>query len=135
MLCNMLELFFKISIFVTTNNIKSCRCIWFCSSVQTGAKKRKQVPSSTKLRLGETFVLQLMECLTPAFSFDIFMDNYFISFRLLEVNNIRATSILDKNSIHKCAVIWNKQLQEKKKRKKVATLNSTHQVKKQCKFD
>ena len=103
--CFVICWFFEISIFVTTNNIKSCRCIWFCSSVQTGAKKRKQVPSSTKLGLGETFVLQLMECLTPAFSFDIFMDNYFISFRLLEVNNIRAASILDKNSIHKCAVI------------------------------
>ena len=42
-----------------------------------------QVSSSTKWRLGENVVLWLMECLTPSVSFDIFMDNYFTSFRLL----------------------------------------------------
>ena len=35
-----------------------------------GAKKEKQVASSTKSGFGKN-VLQLMECLTPAFSFDI----------------------------------------------------------------
>ena len=48
-----------------------------------GAKKRKPVASSTKYGLGENAVLRLMECLTPSFSFDIFMDNYFTSFHLL----------------------------------------------------
>ena len=54
-----------------------------------------------------------MECLTPTFSFDIFMDNYFSYFRLLShlgVNNILATGVLNKNSLHKCTIIGNKQL-------------------------
>ena len=61
--------------------------------------KEKQVASSTKWRLGEHIVLRLVECLTPTVSFDIFMDNYFTSFRLLThlgVNNIRA-DVLNKN--------------------------------------
>ena len=45
-----------------------------------GAKKRKQVASSTRWRSGENVVLRLMECLTPTVSFDIFMGNYFTSF-------------------------------------------------------
>ena len=47
-----------------------------------GTKKGKQVASSTKWGLGDNVVLRLMECLTPTVSFDLFMDNYFISFRL-----------------------------------------------------
>ena len=45
------------------------------------AKKGKQVASSTKWGLGENVLLQLMECLTPTVSFDIFMNNYLTSFR------------------------------------------------------
>ena len=65
-----------------------------------GAKKGKQFASSTKWRLRKNVVLRLMECLTPTFSFDIFMDNYFTFFRLLThlgVNNIGATGLLNKN--------------------------------------
>ena len=75
-----------------------------------------------------------MECLTPSASFDIFMDNYFISFRLLThlgVNNIRTTRVLNKNRLRKCTIIGDKQLQKRN----VATLNSAHQAKKQCNFD
>ena len=64
-----------------------------------------------------------MECLTPNFSFDIFMDNYFISFRLLThlgVNNIRATGVLNKMHWGEAAA----------KKRNVATLNSAHQAKK-----
>ena len=46
-----------------------------------------------------------MECLIPTFSFDIFVGNFFTSFRLftrLRVNNIRATGVLDKNRLRKC---------------------------------
>ena len=32
--------------------------------------------------LGDNVVLRLIECLTPTVSFDLFMDNYFTSFRL-----------------------------------------------------
>ena len=46
-----------------------------------GTKKGKQVASSTKWGLGDN-VLLLMQCLTPTVSFDLFMDNYFTSFRL-----------------------------------------------------
>ena len=80
------------------------------------AKNGKQVVSSTKLRLGENVVLQLMKCLSLAFSFDIFMDNYFTSFCLLThlgVTNIRATGVLSKNRLHKCTIIGDKQLQKK----------------------
>ena len=42
--------------------------------------KHSKVFSSTKWRLGENVVLQLMEWLNPSISFDIFMDNYFTSF-------------------------------------------------------
>ena len=41
-----------------------------------GAKKGKQVASSTIWRLGENVILRLMECLIPTFSFDTFMDNH-----------------------------------------------------------
>ena len=57
-----------------------------------------------------------MEYSTPSVTFDIFMGNYFTSFRLfthLGVNNIRATRTLNKISLRKCTMIGNKQLQEK----------------------
>ena len=60
--------------------------------------------------------LRLMECFTPNVSFDIFMDNYFTSFRLLTllgVNNILATRVLNKNMLRKCTIIGDKQLQKK----------------------
>ena len=47
-----------------------------------GTKKGKQVASSMKWGLVDNVVLRLMECLAPTVSFDLFMDNYFISFRL-----------------------------------------------------
>ena len=58
-----------------------------------------------------------MECLIPTFSFDIFVENYFTSFRLftrLRVNNIWATGVLDKNRLRKC-IIGDKQLEKKGK--------------------
>ena len=99
-----------------------------------GAKTEKQVTSSTKWWLGENIVLRLMECLSPVFSFDIFMDYYFTSFRLLihlGVKKILATGVLNKNRLHKCTIIRNKQLQKRK----ISTLSSAHQARKQCTFD
>ena len=80
--------------------------------------KQPKVSQSTKWRLGENVALQLIECLTPSASFEIFMDNYFTSFRLithLGVNNIRATRVLNKNRLRKCTIIGNKQLQKKER--------------------
>ena len=80
--------------------------------------KQSNVSSSTKWRLGENVALRLMECLTQTVSFDIFMDNYFTSFRQLthlRVNNIRATPVLNKNRLSKCAIIGDKQLQKKER--------------------
>ena len=80
--------------------------------------KYSKVSSSTKWRLGENVVLQLMICLTPTVSFDIFMDNYFTSFRLLThlgVNNIRATRVLSKNRLTKSTIAEDKQLQKKER--------------------
>ena len=48
-----------------------------------GIKKGKQVASSTKGGLRQNVILQLMTCLTPTFSFDIFMYNYLTYFCLL----------------------------------------------------
>ena len=80
--------------------------------------------SSTRWRLGENVVLWPVECLTPSFSFDIFMaDNYFTFFCLLThlgVNNIRATRVFNKNQLRKCAIIGDKQLQKRN----VVTLKS-----------
>ena len=92
--------------------------------------KYSKVPFSATWRLGENVVLRLMECLTPSVSFDIFMDNYFTSCRLLthlRVNNIRATRVLNKNSLRKCTIIGDKQLQKKE--------HSAHQAKNLCNFD
>ena len=80
--------------------------------------KYSKVSSSTKWRLGENVVLQLMICLTPTVSFDIFMDTYFTSFRLLThlgVNNIRATRVLIKNRLSKSTIAEDKQLQKKER--------------------
>ena len=57
-----------------------------------------------------------MEYLTPTISFDIFMGNYFTSFRLLTyigINNIRATGVLNKNRLRKHTIIGDQQLQKK----------------------
>ena len=97
--------------------------------------KHSKVSSSTKRGLGENVVLRLMECLTPSVFFYIFMDEFFTSFLLLahlEVNNIRATRVLNKNRLRKCTIIEDKDLQKKRN---VATLNSTDQAKKQFNFD
>ena len=79
-----------------------------------GAKKEKQVAPSTKWGLRENVALW-MECLTTTFSFDVFMDNYFVFFRLLThlgVSDIRATGVLNKNRFCKCPIIGDKQLQK-----------------------
>ena len=83
-----------------------------------GAKKRKQVASSTKWRLGEDIVLGLIEYLTPITSFDIFMGNDFTSFCLLTyvgINNIRVTGVLNKNRLRKYTIIGDQQLQKKER--------------------
>ena len=60
-----------------------------------------------------------MECLTPTVCFDIFMDSYFTSFRLLTLLGVNKyvgyTNALSKRY--------------------VATLNSAHQAKKQINID
>ena len=94
-----------------------------------GVKKGKQVASSTKWSLGENVALCLMACLTATFSFEIFMDNYFTSFRLLThlwVNKIWATGVFNKNRL----CIGDKQLQKEE----CDHLKCTHQAKKQCNF-
>ena len=57
-----------------------------------------------------------MECLIATFSFDIFIDNFFTSFRLhthLGVTNIRAIGVHNKNKLRKCTITGDKQLQKK----------------------
>ena len=71
-----------------------------------------------------------MECLTPTFNFYIFLDYHFTSFFLLihlGVNQILATSVLNKNRLLKCITAA--------KKRKVFTLSSAHQAREQCSFD
>ena len=78
--------------------------------------KQSIVSTFIKCKLGENVVLQLMEYLTASVSFEIFMDNYFTSFRLLThlgVNNIRATRVLNKIRLRKCTITGDKHLQKK----------------------
>ena len=59
-----------------------------------------------------------MECLTPTFSLEIFMDDCFTSFNLLTllgVNNIPATDVLNEDKLRKCTTIGEKQLQKKER--------------------
>ena len=45
-----------------------------------------------------------MECLTPTVSFNIFLGNYFTSFRLftyIGINNIQVTGVLKQNWLNK----------------------------------
>ena len=52
----------------------------------------------------------------PIVRFNVFMDKYFTSFRLLthvKVNKMRATRVLNKNKLRKCIITWDKQLQKK----------------------
>ena len=60
------------------------------------------------------------------------MDNYFTSFHLFThvgVNNIQP-DVLNKNRLHKCTIIWDKELQ-KKKELGYFEQRSGHQAKKQ----
>ena len=74
-----------------------------------------------------------MEFLTPTFSFDIFVDNYFTPFRLLThlgVNNIRATGVLDKNRLQNALALETNSC--KKKERVHFEQRSAHLAKKQC---
>ena len=62
-------------------NIKSNSYLVYYRPYQ-GTKKGKQVASSTKWGFGDNVVLQLVKCLTPNVSFDLFTDNCFTSFCL-----------------------------------------------------
>ena len=99
-----------------------------------GAKNGKQVASSTKWLLGENFDLRLMECLTLTLIFDILMVNYFTSILLLThfgVNNIRGTGYSTKIGHANALKLGTNRCQ----RRKLPTLNSQHQAKKECNFD
>ena len=74
-----------------------------------------------------------MECLTATVSFDIFMNNYFTSFRLLThlgVNKIRATIVLNKNRSSNGTIIAANSY--KKKGHGHYEQCSAHQAKLQC---
>ena len=61
-------------------------------------------------------VLRLMECFPQTVSYHIFLENYFTSFCLLThlgVNNFEATGVLNKNTLRKCIITWDKQSQKK----------------------
>ena len=77
----------------------------------------------------------MTEFLTSTVSFDLFVDNYFTSFRLfaclptLELANIRARGVLNKNRLHKYTIIMEKQLQ---KRSVISLNRAAHIKEKHC---
>ena len=95
-----------------------------------GVKKGKVVASSTKWELGKNVVLRLMKCLPPTF-----INNCFTSFLLLThlgVNNIWAIGVFNKNRLHECTSVGDKQPQKKRN---VTTLKRAHQAKTVVQFD
>ena len=76
-----------------------------------------------------------MDYLPPAVSYHIFMNNYFTSsllFTYLGVGNIWATGVLNKNGLHKCNIVGDKQ----SGKKVMWQLWTAHiKQKKQWKFD
>ena len=78
-----------------------------------GKHSNSKVSSPTKWKLEEKVALQLMECLTSTVSFDIFKDNYFISFRLLSQVAVFPAGAFNKNRLCKCTIIEDKKLQKK----------------------
>ena len=72
-------------------------------------------------------MLEMMKWWTPTFSFDIFIDNYFTSFRPL--THLGVKNIQQNAEMH---YHWG---QTAARERKVATLNSAHYPKKQWKFD
>ena len=77
------------------------------------AQSGKQIASKTRWGLGEMVVLCLMESLLSKVNYDVFMDNYFTSFRLLMhlgAHDIRATVILNKKNLNNCIIIDDKTL-------------------------
>ena len=78
-----------------------------------GAQSVKQIASKTRWGRGEMVVLCLMESLLSKVHYDVFMDNYFTSFRLLMhlgAYDIRATVILNKKNLNNCIIIDDKTL-------------------------
>ena len=72
-----------------------------------GAKKGKQVASSTKWGLRESVVLRLIDSLTAT----IIINNIN---KINNVNNIRAAVVLNKNRLHKCNITGDKQLKKER---------------------
>ena len=101
--------------------------------VQFRPLQRKKVASSIQWRFGKNVVLRLMGYLNPAFSFNMFMDNYFASFRLLAYLcfiNIWVTDMLNKNRYTNALSLGTNSC----KNRNVPILNSSHQTKKQRNF-
>ena len=77
-----------------------------CESYQV-VEVGKQIVSQTRWILGEKVVLDLMECLPQGLSYHVYMDNYFMSFRLfayLDEPNIHLIGVLNKKKLTKCNI-------------------------------
>ena len=116
---------------ITSNSL-----IWFCSSVQTGSKKGKQIGSFTKWGLGENVDLWLMECLNPTLVLIylwINMSRLFVCLPTSELTifeqHVCLTKIVYKNALSLGTSGC------KKKKKNMATLNSENHSKKGVNFD
>ena len=78
-----------------------------------GAQTGKQIASKTRWGLDEMVLLCLMGSLLSKVNYDVFMDNYFTSFRLLMhlgAHDIRATVVLNKKNLSNCIIIDDKAL-------------------------
>ena len=98
-------------------------------------KVQRQVASSTKWRSGDNVVLRLMKCLTSTVSFDIFIYNYFISFRLFACLPTLELTTFEKEVCSVTKIGYTSTLSPATnscKKRNVATLNSTTHIKQKC---
>ena len=96
---------------------------------------QRQVPSSAKWELGANVVLRLMKFLTPTVSFDIFVDNYFTSFRLFACFPTLELTTFEQEVCSTTKIGYTNTLSSvtnSYKKRNVATLNSAAHIKQKC---
>ena len=110
------------NIWILADNVGQCK-------PNESLMKEKQVASTTYWRLGENAVLQRIACSSPTFIHDLFINNYFTSFRQmthLGVNIIRAAGVLNINRLRQCLSLGTSSY----RKTNLITLNSAHQAQK-----
>ena len=113
-----LKVFFEIWIFVPTNNLlDKNNSSQLCSMINELNRRFSKFTLNVQNKSERGKHCSAADGVLPSnFSYHIFLENYFTSFRLLihlGVNNFEATGVLNKNTLRKCIITWDKQSQKK----------------------